>query len=143
MSPLRDLDRARCLELLARGSVGRVAVTTPEGPHIVPVNYVLDDGTVAFRTSAYSVVGTYGRDSLVAFEVDHLEHEARAAWSVMVRGTCFVETDPEALTRLRSALADSWAGGARTLYLRVPLGQVSGRALGGAVAASPTSSGQG
>ena len=133
MSPLRDLDQAHCLELITRGTVGRVAVTTPDGPHIVPVNYTLIDDTVAIRTSAYSVLGTYARGSLVAFEVDHLEHQTRAAWSVMVRGRCMMETDPQRLTRLRSALADSWAGGARTLYLRIPLEHVSGRAVGGGV----------
>jgi uncharacterized protein len=135
VTPLRDLDRAHCLELIARGTVGRVAVTTPDGPHVIPVNYAVVDETVAIRTSAYSVLGTYGRDSVVAFEVDHLEHETCAAWSVMVRGRCFVETDPQTLVRLRSALAGGWAGGVRTLYLRVPFGEVSGRALGGAVVA--------
>lgn len=133
MTSLRDLDRERCLELITRGTVGRIAVTTPDGPHLVPVNYALVDDTIAIRTSAYSVVGTYARGSVVAFEVDHLEHETHAAWSVMVRGRCFVEADPHMLGRLRGELADSWAGGARTLYLRIPLEQVSGRAVGGAV----------
>lgn len=135
MPSLRDLDRDRCLALITRGTIGRIAVTAPDGPHIVPVNYALVDETIAIRTTAYSVVGTYARGSVVAFEVDHLEHETRAAWSVMVRGRCFVEADPQMLARLRSELADSWAGGSRTLYLRVPLEHVSGRAVGGAVSA--------
>jgi nitroimidazol reductase NimA-like FMN-containing flavoprotein (pyridoxamine 5'-phosphate oxidase superfamily) len=133
MPSLRELDRDRCLDLIARGTIGRIAVTAPDGPHIVPVNFTLVEDTVAIRTTAYSVVGTYARDSVVAFEVDHLEHETRAAWSVVVRGRCFVESDPQMLARLRSELADSWAGGARTLYLRIPLEHVSGRAVGGAV----------
>lgn len=136
MSSLRDLDRERCLALIARGTVGRVAVTTPDGPHIVPVNYVVVDDTIAIRTTAYSVLGTHGRGAVVAFEVDHLEHQTHAAWSVMVRGRCREETDPQMLTVLRKALTDSWAGGVRTLYLRVPLEQVTGRAVGGAVAPS-------
>jgi uncharacterized protein len=130
MSQLRDLARTDCLDLIARGAVGRVAVCTPDGPHLVPVNYAVVDETVVVRTSAYSILGTYARGALVAFEVDHVEPGTRAGWSVLVRGRCFVETDPRVLVRLRSALGESWVGGSRTLYLRLPLEQVSGRAVG-------------
>lgn len=135
MSHLRDLERTDCLGLLTRGTVGRMAVSTPEGPHVVPVNYVVIDDTLAIRTSAYSILGTYARASLVAFEVDELDQRTHSGWSVQVRGRCFVETDPRLLTRLRAALDDAWVGGARTLYLRLPLEQVTGRVVGEAVIA--------
>lgn len=130
MSHLRDLERDDCLDLITRSTVGRVAVATPEGPHIVPVGYAVVDDTVAIRTSAYSVLGTAARDSVVAFEVDHVDEESRSGWSVMVRGRCFVESDSRALARLQAALGDPWVSGARTLYLRLPLEHVSGRVLG-------------
>ena len=43
-----DLSRDDCSRLLKAGVAGRVAIGTPDGPHIVPVNYAVDaagDGT--------------------------------------------------------------------------------------------------
>ena len=140
MSHLRELERGECLDLVHRGTVGRAAVCTPDGPHVVPVNYAVVDDCIAIRTSAYSILGTYARGSVVAFEVDHLDSGSRSGWSVVVRDRCYVETDPRMLTRLRSELSDAWVGGARTLYLRLPLQNVSGRTVGGPAPASPRDS---
>src|SRR5690349_648765 len=130
MTESRDLPRADCLALLAAGSVARVAVTTPEGPHIVPVGYLLLDDSVVVRTTSYSLLGTYARDAVVALEIDDVEPGTRLGWSVVVRGRCSVESDPRTIRTIRESAADTpWAGGTRNLYLRVRIEQVSGRAL--------------
>ena len=49
-SGLIELDRAECLELLAAKSVGRIAYVSDTGPRILPVNYILSDDCVIFRT---------------------------------------------------------------------------------------------
>ena len=143
MSHLRDLERADCLKRISHGTVGRVALSTPDGPHIVPVGYAVVDDEIAVRTSAYSTLGTHAQDTVVAFQVDSVDEASRSGWSVVVRGRCRVETDPEAVARVRGALGESWVSGARTLYLRLPLEHVSGRVLGGSDAAvrSPGSQG--
>ena len=41
-----ELTYAKCYELLAAGGLGRAAVCTPTGPHIVPVNYSVVDESV-------------------------------------------------------------------------------------------------
>ena len=131
MSESRDLSREDCLDLLAAGTVARVAVSTPEGPHVVPVNYCLFEDTVVVRTSSYSLLGTHARDAVVAFEIDDSEPRSRAGWSVMVRGRCTVESDPRTIRAIRAATPDGpWAGGTRNLYLRLRTDQVSGRAVG-------------
>lgn len=131
MSESRDLSRPDCLALLAAHSVGRVAVTTPEGPHIVPVSYTVLGDSVVVRTSAYSLLGTYARDAVIALEVDDVEPGSRRGWSVVVRGTCSIEGDPRTIRAIREAAADTpWAAGTRNLYLRVRTDQVSGRSFG-------------
>jgi len=130
MSESHDLPRTDCLALLAGGSIGRVAVTTPEGPHIVPVNYAVFEDSVVVRTSAYSLLGTYGRDAVLALEIDDFEPVSRSGWSVVVRGRCSVESDPRTIRSLREAAAAPWAGGTRNLYLRMRIDQVSGRTVG-------------
>ena len=56
-----DLSPDECRELLCAGLVGRIAMCTPVGPHIVPVNYGVVDDSVVLRTSPYSVLGTHAR----------------------------------------------------------------------------------
>ena len=130
----RELAFDECARLLRSGVVGRVALTTPEGPQIIPVNYSAVDETIIVATSPYSALGTYGAHNLVAFEVDHFDYEDHTGWSVVVRGRAEAITDPEEVHRLRQVWAPRpWAGGSRNLHLRIPWTAVSGRSLGGDV----------
>ena len=45
------LDTHTCLQLLRTREVGRLAVSSADHPDIFPINYVLDRGTVVFRTA--------------------------------------------------------------------------------------------
>ena len=131
MSESREMSRGECLDLLAAGAMGRVAVSTPEGPHIIPVNYTVFDQTVVVRTSSYSLLGTYARDAVVALEIDGFDPATRSGWSVVLRGRADVEKDPRTIRAIRAAAPDGpWAGGTRNLYLRLRTDQVSGRAVG-------------
>ena len=131
MSESREIPRDDCLALLAASSVGRVAVSTPDGPHIIPVNYTVFDDTVVVRTSSYSLLGTYARDAVVALEIDGHDPDARSGWSVVLRGRATIESDPRTIRSIRAATPDApWAGGTRNLYLRLRTDQVSGRAVG-------------
>ncbi|KRF36821.1 pyridoxamine 5'-phosphate oxidase family protein [Nocardioides sp. Soil805] len=130
MAEVRELSRSECETLLRRGVVGRVAVAAPSGPHIVPMNYSVIDGSVVVCTTPYSLLGTYGRDSLLAFEIDHIEHARQRGWSVVVRGRAEPVEDPDELSTLVRILPKAWAAGRRSLYLRIPLSEVTGRRLG-------------
>jgi uncharacterized protein len=126
-----DLSRDECERLLRSGAGGRVALSSPNGPHIVPVNYSVVDDAVVVRTSPYSVLGTYGRDSMLAFELDQFDHERQRGWSVVARGRAHIVTDPEQLDRIHAVWEPRpWAAGVRKLYLRLPWTELSGRRLG-------------
>jgi nitroimidazol reductase NimA-like FMN-containing flavoprotein (pyridoxamine 5'-phosphate oxidase superfamily) len=130
MSELRELSRSECETLLRRGVAGRVAISTPTGPHIVPLNYSISESSVVVCTTPYSVLGTYGRDSMVAFEIDHFEHARQRGWSVVARGRSEVVDDSAELRTLVRVLPRPWASGRRSLYLRIPMTEVTGRRLG-------------
>jgi nitroimidazol reductase NimA-like FMN-containing flavoprotein (pyridoxamine 5'-phosphate oxidase superfamily) len=127
-----ELAEHECVDLLAGTTVGRVALCTPAGPRIVPVNHVLRGSAILFRTTADSELGTYAVGAELAFEVDHLDHERKRAWSVVALGRCAVVDDPEDLRLLASVEAPrAWAGGERPLALRLAWRELSGRRVGG------------
>lgn len=131
MPESRELDPRECERLLRAGVVGRVALSTPEGPHIIPVNYAVVDDTIVIRTSSYSILGTYGRDAMLAFEVDHVDHDRHVGWSVLARGRGWAEVDPHEVARIREGWRPRpWATGNRNLYLRIRWDSLSGRSLG-------------
>jgi uncharacterized protein len=131
MAELRELSYAECRALLVRQQAGRVAVATPDGPHIIPLNYSVVDESIVFRTTPFSVLATYGRNAKLAFEVDYFHDERRLGWSVVARGRADVVTDPDELARIRKVCAPlPWADGARNLFFRLDWKELSGRTLG-------------
>ncbi|MGH3329985.1 MAG: pyridoxamine 5'-phosphate oxidase family protein, partial [Nocardioidaceae bacterium] len=89
-----ELTVEECVGLLRSGVIGRVALSTPMGPRIVPVNYAVYEDTVVFRTTPYSELGTYGWNTDLAFEIDHLDYEKHQGWSVVAIGRAELVEDP-------------------------------------------------
>jgi Pyridoxamine 5'-phosphate oxidase len=83
------LSPSECHELLSRAAseigLGRLGVSAPDAPLVVPVNFTYRGDTVLVRTGDGYVSGlALGRR--VAFEVDHVDRKKGEAWSVLVRG---------------------------------------------------------
>lgn len=133
MSSSRQLGTAECRELLEGGVVGRVAMATPVGPRIVPVSYSVHGDAIVFRTAPYSELSTYGWDTELAFEVDHLDYEAHQGWSVVAVGRAQVVDDPDEVQRIRQEWEPRpWAPGVRNLYVRLAWRELTGVRLGDA-----------
>jgi len=126
-----ELSPEQCEQLLRAGVAGRVALSSPDGPHIVPVNFSVVGDAIILRTSPYSVLGTHGRDAVIAFEVDQFDHDRWRGWSVVARGRADVVTDPADVERIRSTWEPRpWAAGTRSLYLRLRWTSLTGRQVG-------------
>jgi uncharacterized protein len=74
-----------CLELLRSHRVGRLAVVTPDGPAIFPVNYAVGGDRVVFRTDHGTKLDASALRR-VAFEIDEFDADASTGWSVVVEG---------------------------------------------------------
>lgn len=128
MSELSVLSETMCLELLGAGVVGRVALCTPDGPLLFPVNYTVHDSSVVFRTTAYSVLGTRAWQSRLAFEVDHMDYEHQAGWSVLAVGPgSRIEPGPVLDEIVHHWNPRPWAAGTRPLYVRLRWDSLTGR----------------
>jgi uncharacterized protein len=75
-----------CWHLLRSAEVGRLALCIDGRVDIFPINYVVDHGTIVFRTGAGSKLAGLRANPWVAFEVDGYDLETNEAWSVVIKG---------------------------------------------------------
>lgn len=125
------LEPAECRAHLAARGVGRVVLTTEQGPAAIPVNYAVDEDAVVFRTApGTETARAAGAGAAVSFEVDHIDETLSEGWSVLVTGHAVQVTDQAGQRRL-AALAASppWAGGDRPLWIRIGMERLSGRRI--------------
>jgi nitroimidazol reductase NimA-like FMN-containing flavoprotein (pyridoxamine 5'-phosphate oxidase superfamily) len=93
------LDRTECLERLAGTGRGRVAITLGALPVIVPVRYVVSDGSIVFPVSRDDVWRATD-DHIVAFNADGVDGYQHS-WSVGVLGRArHLTSDGERLVAL-------------------------------------------
>jgi nitroimidazol reductase NimA-like FMN-containing flavoprotein (pyridoxamine 5'-phosphate oxidase superfamily) len=125
----QELDVPECLSLLGSHAVGRVAFTTTEGIQVLPVNHVLHNGDVYFRTSPYAaIIERLQHSQEVSFEVDDFDEYLRAGWSVLIVGVAEPIDPHEALVSLPSTEhPEPWAAGSRTLTVRIHPHRITGR----------------
>jgi nitroimidazol reductase NimA-like FMN-containing flavoprotein (pyridoxamine 5'-phosphate oxidase superfamily) len=121
------LDLGECMELLAAKSVGRIAYASDAGARILPVNYVLVDDSVIFRTVPDGEIFHHALSSVCAFEIDETDESFRSGWSVVVVGRLQLATEDDFAHMLYGKLPEPWAGGNRYMFVRLPCEQVSGR----------------
>jgi nitroimidazol reductase NimA-like FMN-containing flavoprotein (pyridoxamine 5'-phosphate oxidase superfamily) len=125
---LAELTPAECLDLIDDEQVGRVVYCDDHGPLALPVNFVVQERTILFRTAQDNALARHLIESATcAFEVDHVDHLLRSGWSVLARGSA-------AVVRHLSSDADAawplpWPEGARPLIIRITPLELSGRRL--------------
>lgn len=124
---LEVLGEAACRRLLATATIGRLALTTGALPNIVPVNFVLTDRGVVFRTSWGTKLESATRGTVVAFEADAIDTFSHAGWSVVVTGTACELRDRSDLTWARSLPLAHWGAGDGDRYVLVPVTIITGR----------------
>jgi uncharacterized protein len=124
-----ELSEADCRELLAQHSAGRIGFMAGDGPQILPVTYQYRNGSVVFRTSPAGPLAELVRRTSVAFEIDNIDEQNKAGWSVLVLG--FAEAMAHDYL-LQSAWTGPvpWADGVRNLFIEINPRKISGRAVG-------------
>ncbi len=124
----RDLSYVECWTLLDVTPLGRLAVVHDGAPAIFPVNHVVQDRTLVFRSSR----GTKRRAATageVAFEIDGIDSLRQEAWSVVVTGSVVEVRDRDQLSSLAETGLVSWQGGPKSHFLRLVPRNTTGRSF--------------
>jgi nitroimidazol reductase NimA-like FMN-containing flavoprotein (pyridoxamine 5'-phosphate oxidase superfamily) len=124
---IEELEQSTCWQLLRDNEVGRLAVSIAEHPDIFPINYVVDHGTIVFRTNEGTKLAAAVLGAGVAFEVDGYDRDAGEAWSVVVKGRA--KEISQLLGRFEAADLPlfPWHAGEKHCFVRIEPEQVTGR----------------
>ncbi len=79
---LLELDREQCLALLASVPVGRLVCTSRAMPAVIPLRFLLRQGSVYLRTTEAAGLRMTRDGVVVAFEADAFDGDHRTGWSV-------------------------------------------------------------
>ncbi|MGD9700945.1 MAG: pyridoxamine 5'-phosphate oxidase family protein [Acidimicrobiia bacterium] len=129
---LQELSVEECLQLLTQARVGRLAYLDEMGPVAVPVNFATVDRDIYFRVEDGVKRAAIGQPCL-AFEVDHIDDDQHAGWSVIARGAGReVPPDdlPALLKRMHGSFPAPWALGIHNVWLQLSPHTITGRRLG-------------
>jgi nitroimidazol reductase NimA-like FMN-containing flavoprotein (pyridoxamine 5'-phosphate oxidase superfamily) len=129
-SGLGILSEQDCLDRLSTARVGRLAFLSDGYPTILPVNHGMDGNAVVFRTGIGSKLIAADNEFPVAFEVDGIDPDRRAGWSVLVRGDAVTIDDPAEIARLNELGVWPWADSvSRDHWVRIRTHEVTGRKI--------------
>lgn len=123
-APVQQLTAEQSWSFLTGQQVSRLAVFIGDEPHIVPINHLVTDGGVVFRTGEGSKLLAVALGGRLALEADSWDGENGT--SVIAHGTARELEGAE-----RDAAEDlplrPWVGTRKTHFIRIDVDQISGR----------------
>jgi uncharacterized protein len=123
--PITILPESECWNLLASVALGRLVTSVEGEPEIFPVNFVVQNRTVIFRTAVGTKLVSAAINSRVAFEAD--DHNVAEGWSVIVKGTARILHSVEDIEKAERAQLLPWTATVKTHYVRIVPTQITGR----------------
>ncbi|SPM32378.1 Nitroimidazol reductase NimA or a related FMN-containing flavoprotein, pyridoxamine 5'-phosphate oxidase superfamily [Mycobacterium rhizamassiliense] len=106
-------------------ALGRLVTTFAGEPEIFPVNYVVQERTVLFRTAEGTKLFSAVANSVVLFEAD--DHDVANGWSVIVRGRARVLKTAAEIEEAERAELMPWTANVKKHYVRVTPTDITGR----------------
>ncbi len=124
-SGTEHLTDSECWSLLSKAEVGRLGVAALGTVEIVPINFVVDQKRIVFRTAPGAKLVALTLENSVALEIDGWDDAM--AWSVLVKGTAeALRTDAE-IRAASHANLNTWAPDPKSTYVLIRPTEVTGR----------------
>ncbi len=123
--PITVLSDDECWQLLSGESLGRLATNIGGQPEIFPVNFVVQNQTVLFRSAEGTKLITMVINNVVAFEADG--HNDVDGWSVVVRGKARVLETAADIQEAEEAHLRPWVPTLKLRFVRIMPSEITGR----------------
>lgn len=120
-----ELTVEQCRAILAGNRVGRLVTVVDREAEIFPINYVLDQHSLVFRTAEGSKLFALTVNHRVTFEVDGWD--SSGGWSVIARGTATELRSDDDIAYAETLGLRPWVPTRKTHWVRIDIDQITGR----------------
>ncbi len=123
--PVSILSESECWNLMTSGALGRLVTSVDGQPEIFPVNFVVQNRTILFRTAEGTKLVSTAINNNVLFEVD--DHTVAEGWSVIVKGMARSLRTDEDIAEAEQAHLLPWTATVKPHFVRIRPLSVTGR----------------
>lgn len=124
-NPIEILKEDEALELMGNQQLGRLVVRIKGDFDIYPLNYVVNEGKIYFRTAEGSKLFTVSINERVLFEAD--DHIEDKAWSVIVKGRARTLQRTDEIQKADELPLKPWLPTLKYNYVEITPEEISGR----------------
>lgn len=124
---IQNLSEEESLELLATKTFGRLVVRLKDDMDLYPLNYVVSEGAIYFRTAEGSKLFTLTLNHDVLFEADFVDEAEHNAWSVVVKGNAEALKSNAEIEKADELPLKPWLPTLKYNYVKVTPTSISGR----------------
>jgi nitroimidazol reductase NimA-like FMN-containing flavoprotein (pyridoxamine 5'-phosphate oxidase superfamily) len=125
---VEELSTSTCWALLRRVEVGRMALHgVGDEIEMFPVNFIVDQGSIVFKTGAGTKLSLVHQEGRAAFEADGFDFYDGTAWSVVLRGVPNVIQHHDDLIAAFDLQIRPWQVGRKPTFVRLSPDVVTGR----------------
>lgn len=118
-----------CWRLLTLCAVGRIGVLVDSAPEIYPVNHLVVNGAIVFRTDDGGKLRGMDRSPAVCYQADGFNFDDRTGWSVLVKGKAIPlppGNELEVVSRLPWRI---WTLGDKPHWIKIVPREITGRRI--------------
>lgn len=124
-NPIEVLKEDEALELMGDQQLGRLVVRIKDDFDLYPVNFVVSEGKIYFRTAEGSKLFTVSINDRVLFEAD--DHTEDKAWSVIVKGRARILERTDEIQQADELPLKPWLPTLKYNYVEITPEEISGR----------------
>jgi nitroimidazol reductase NimA-like FMN-containing flavoprotein (pyridoxamine 5'-phosphate oxidase superfamily) len=123
--PVSILSETECWHQLSGVTLGRLVTSVDGEPAIFPVNFVVQQRTLLFRTAEGTKLVSAAINNRVLFEAD--DHGVTEGWSVIVMGEARILRTNEEIDEAERAQLLPWIATVKQHYIRIRPLSITGR----------------
>jgi nitroimidazol reductase NimA-like FMN-containing flavoprotein (pyridoxamine 5'-phosphate oxidase superfamily) len=124
LSNVTTLTEEQCWSALSSERYGRLAVTAEDGVDIFPVNFMVHDHALFFRSAPGTKLADIARSPTVAFEADGVS--LLTHWSVVVRGQAHRLSDQSEILEAGVESLSTMTSSRKWNYIRITPRMITG-----------------
>ena len=124
---IEELSVSECWALIRTVPIGRIALPGTDDIEIFPVNFIVDGGSIVFRTAPGPKQTLLGDGARCSFEADHIDVGEQLVWSVVLKGPARPVVGHDAIIATFDMEVPAWQAGPKPTYVRMKPQVITGR----------------